>query len=105
MDDDQHQTPPAPQDMPPPPPAQPVQPRGMSAQPGGPVRAAARPATGRIRTGAYLTLIGGAIVLLRTFLPRFTITTAAGTPSLGGLQATGLGPLIPAGFAIAKGLE
>jgi len=55
--------------------------------------------------GAYAMLVGGAIVLLSTFLPRFTLTTAAGTTSLGGLQSTGFGTLILAGFAIAKGFE
>jgi hypothetical protein len=104
MDDDRPPTPPEPPNMPPPP-VQPAQPRGLSAQPGGPIDAVARPATGRLRLGAYLMLIGGAIVLLSTFLPRFTITTAAGTTSLGGLQATGFGTLILAGFAMAKGFE
>lgn len=55
--------------------------------------------------GAFLMLVGGAIVLLSTALPRFTITTSNGTTSIGGLQSTGFGTLILAGFAIAKGIE
>src|SRR6186997_1646305 len=103
MDDDQQPRMPEPPDMPPPP-ARSLQPRGMSGQPGG-AAVPAGPATGRIRTGAYLMLIGGAIVLLSTFLPRLTVTTAAGTTSFGGLQATGFGTLILAGFTVAKGFE
>jgi hypothetical protein len=105
MDDDQQPTLPEPPNVPPPPPAQPVEPRGLSAQPAGPIGAPVGLTNGRIRMGAVFMLIGGGIVLLSTFLPRFTITTAAGTTSIGGLQSTGFGTLILAGFAIAKGFE
>ncbi|MBA3691187.1 MAG: hypothetical protein H0W82_07220 [Actinobacteria bacterium] len=50
-------------------------------------------------------VIGGGIVLLSVFLPRFTVTSPGGTESLGGIQGAGIGMLLLAGFAIAKGLQ
>jgi len=52
-----------------------------------------------------MMLGGGIVVVLSLFLPRFTVTSAAGTTSVSGLshgRALDPGPL---GFAIAHGLQ
>ena len=92
--------------MPPPPdpPAREV--RGLSST--GATGSAApviRPTSDRTRTGSLLVLIGGGVVLLSTFLPRFTVSGPGGTRSLGGVEGAGIGMLLLAGLAVAKGLE
>ncbi|MEP6476081.1 MAG: hypothetical protein ABJC60_02300 [Actinomycetota bacterium] len=103
MDDDLHPTPPEPPPVPPPPGAPPRDIRGLSSSPVAPTAPLGQQASGRIRLGALFMLIGGGIVLLSTFLPRFTITGPNGTTSLSGIQGGSIGMLVLAGFAIAKG--
>ena len=89
----------------PPPPAQPVQPRGLSAQPAGSTQGPIGPASSRARTGGWVMIAGGAIAIASAFLPRLTATGPSGEVTYGGIAGAGIGSLILAGFAIAKGLQ
>ncbi len=86
-----------------PPPPVPTQPKGLSAQPAVPVRGTGGPASDRARTGGWLMIAGGAVVLASAFLPRLTV--GPGVTAESGILATGIGTLVLAGFAIAKGLQ
>jgi hypothetical protein len=50
-------------------------------------------------------LIGGIAVVLGAFLPRFSVSGPGGTTTIGGFSGVGLGLVILAGFAIAKGIQ
>ena len=50
-------------------------------------------------------LTGGAIALASAFLPRITASGPGGEASYGGFAGAGIGTLILAGIAVAKGLQ
>ena len=52
-----------------------------------------------------MMLGGGIVVVLSLFLPRFTVTSPAGTASVSGLSVAVLWILVLSGFAIAHGLQ
>jgi hypothetical protein len=79
-------------------------PRGLSAQPGRPA-AATLPASGSIRLGGWLMVAGGALVLGSAFLPRLTAEGPGGTATSGGIRGAGIGMLVLAALAIARGVQ
>jgi hypothetical protein len=89
--------------MPPPPPAQPDEPRGLSARPVTPAPRPVAPVGSLVRLGGWMMMVGGAIALASAFLPR--ITASGVEISSGGVLGSGIGMLLLAGFAIAKGFQ
>ena len=90
--------------MPPPPGESPAEPpRGLSAQPGRP--AAGAPAAGAVRLGGWLMVAGGALVLGSAFLPRLTAEGPGGTATSGGILGAGIGMLVLAALAVARGVQ
>ena len=91
--------------MPPPPGGSPAEPpRGLSAEPGRPP-AGAPPTSGAVRLGGWMMAAGGALVLGSAFLPRLTAEGPGGTVSSGGILGAGIGMLVLAALAVARGLQ
>ena len=94
------------------PPPMPDRPESMPPGPAGwgaglsesrPSPPASAPATAD-RLPALLTVIGGALVVLGSFLPVVKVSAAGATSTVSGTSA-GIGVLILGGFAIVKGLS
>jgi hypothetical protein len=95
------------EDLPPPPATEPARPSGWGAPSHGPGLSGPRVpgpvgATGDVRTSGLLAFLGGALVVLGSFLPAVTFQGFGVSGSVSGTSA-GWGVLLLGGFALAKG--
>jgi hypothetical protein len=85
------------------PPGPPTAAGGGLSEPG-PSRRPTPGPTSTDRTPGLLTLLGGVLVVLGSFLPYLTVSVAGASTSASGTSA-GIGVLILGGFAIVKGMS